>query len=139
MRRSPFDFWFVGTTGAIAFIWLFAELVRVLRQVIAQQGAVGIIIDGVIQHKIGEILVAAPLFLLTLLSDKWSKDKLLRLVSYTEFVMVAGGLLNALAWFNLGEQEDWTSFFRIWCLVLFVTGFFGAFIGRWFVRKAKSR
>ena len=125
--------------GIPAFIWLLVELVRVTLAVINRFGISSVPLDGVIQHKVGEVMVGVPLFLILLLSYKWAKAKVLSLVRGTRILMIVGGLLNALAWYTLRERDSWNSFFRIWCLVLLFVGLFGAQIARWLLKLAEKR
>lgn len=125
--------------GIAAFVWLFAELVRAFLEVVNRFGMAAIPLDGVIQHKVGELMIGAPLYLVALLGNRWSKEKLFALANRTRIVMIVGGLLNGLAWYSLRERETWDSFFRIWCLILLFVGLFGSQIARWAVRKAKEK
>ena len=125
--------------GIAAFGWLFAELVRVSLEVVHRFGISSIPLDGVVQHKVGELMIGAPLFLGALLGNIWPKEKLFALSHRTGIVMVAGGLLNGLAWYSLREKETWDSFFRIWCLILLFVGVFGSRMARWMVSKAKVK
>ena len=124
--------------GIPAFVWLLAELLRALMEVVNRSGILSVPLDGVIQHKVGELMVGAPLFLILLLSNKWSKEKILALTNRLRVVMIAGGLLNGLAWYSLRERAAWNSFLRVWCLVLLCAGLFGAQIVGWVVNKAKE-
>ena len=124
--------------GMAAFGWLFAELVRVSLEVVNRFDISSIPLDGVIQHKVGELMVGAPLFLVALLGNIWSKEKLFALSHRTRIVMIVGGLLNGLAWYSLRERETWDSFFRIWCLILLFVGVLGSRIAKWVVTKAKE-
>lgn len=125
--------------GIPAFIWLLVELIRVFLGVVNYAGVSSAPFDGVIQHKVGELMVGAPLFLTLLLSNKWSKDRVLALADRTRGLMILGGLLNGLAWYSLREREAWNSFFRVWCLVLLFVGLFGAQIAKWMVRWGNKR
>ena len=129
----------MALAGIPAFIWLLAELIRVFSEVVNRSGILFVPLDGVIQHKVGELMVATPLFLLLLLSNKWSKERIFALANRTRIIMIVGGLLNGLAWYSLGDREAWDSFFRIWCLVLLFVGLFGAQIAKWLVSWAKER
>lgn len=139
MKNRKFNFWLMLLVGIPAFIWLLVELVRVTSKVVHRFGISSIPLDGVIQHKVGELMVGVPLFLILLLSYKWTKERVLSLVSGTRIIMIIGGLLNALAWYSLREREPWNSFFRIWCLVLLFVGLFGAQIARWLLKLAEKR
>ena len=125
--------------GIAAFIWLFAELVRVFLEVVNRSGVSSIPLDGIIQHKVGELMVAVPLFLIMLLGNIWSKEKLFALANRMRIVMIVGGLLNGVAWYSVRDRMASGSFFRIWCLVLLFVGLFGAPIAKWLVSKTKEK
>ncbi len=127
----------MSLVGAVAFVWMFAELGRVFLEVVNRSGVSAIPLDGVVQHKIGELMVSVSLFLVVLLSYVWSKERLFTFASRMQFVMIVGGLLNGIAWYGLRERESWDSFFRIWCLIILVVGLFGSQIAKWLVSKTK--
>ena len=139
MMNRKLNYWLMLIIGIPAFIWLLFELIRVLLEVIHRFGAAAIPLDGVIQHKVGELMVGAPLFLILLLFNKWPKDKIFTLVNRTRIIMIIGGLLNGLAWYSLRHRESWDSFFRVWCLVLLFVGLFGSQIARWIVNLSGER
>ena len=138
MDKQKLNFWVMTLIGIPAFIWLFVELIRVFLEVVNRSGFSSVPFDGVIQHKIGELMVCTPLFLIFLLSNRWSKEKIFALANRTQIAMVIGGLLNALAWFSIREREVWTSFFRIWCLILLFVGLFGSQIAKYLVSRTKE-
>jgi hypothetical protein len=129
----------MALAGIPAFIWLLIELIRVFSEVVNRSGILSVPLDGVIQHKVGELMVATPLFMLLLLSNKWSKERIFALANRSRIIIIVGGLLNGSAWYSLREREAWNSFFRIWCLVLLFVGLFGAQIVKWLVSRAKER
>lgn len=139
MKNRKLNFWLMLLVAIPAFVWLLVELVRVTSEVINRFGISSVPLDGAIQHKVGELMVGVPLFLILLLSYKWAKAKVLSLVSGTQILMIIGGLLNALAWYTLRDRESWNSFFRIWCLVLLFVGLFGAQIARRLLKLAEKR
>lgn len=139
MEMKKLNFWLMSLIGTAAFVWLFAELVRVLLEVVDRSGVSSIPSDGVIQHKVGELMVGAPLFLIALLGNVWPKGKLFALADRTRIPMVVGGLLNGLAWYSMRERAGWDSFFRAWCLVLLLVGLFGSPIAKFVVSKAKEK
>lgn len=130
-------FWLMSLVGTIAFVWIFAELGRVFLEVINRSGISAIPLDGVVQHKIGELMVSVSLFLVVLLSYVWSKERLFTFASRMQIVMIVGGLLNGIAWYSLRERESWDSFFRISYLVILVVGLFGSQTAKWLVSKTK--
>ena len=127
----------MSLVGAVAFVWMFAELGRVLLEVVNRSGISSIPLDGVVQHKIGELMVSVSLFLVVLLTYVWSKERLFTFASRMQIVMIVGGLLNGIAWYGLRERESWDSFFRIWCLIILVVGLFGSQMAKWLVSKTK--
>ena len=138
MKNRKFNFWLMLLVGVPAFIWLLVELIRVFLEVVHYRGILFVPLDGVIQHKVGELMVGAPLFLILLLSNKWPKERVLKLANKTGIIMIIGGLLNALAWYSLRQKESWNSFFRIWCLVLLLVGLFGSQLARWMVKLSRD-
>jgi hypothetical protein len=137
MKKQKIMFWLMLLVGIIAFVWMFAELGRVCLEVVNRSGVWSIPLDGVVQHKIGELMVSITLFLVLLLSYVWSKDRLFAFANRMQIVMIVGGLLNGLAWYSMRERADWDSFFRIWCLIILVVGLFGSQIAKWLVSKTK--
>lgn len=135
MRNRALSFRLMTLVGVPAFIWLFAELARVLAEVARRSGPSGIPFDGVVQHKVGELMVAAPLFGILLLGNRWPREQVLRLVDRTRLVMLLGGVLNGVAWYTLREPMVWSSFFRLWCLILLIVGVSGAEIARWLLNR----
>ncbi len=132
-------FWLMLLVGTIAFVWLFAELGRVWSEVVSRAGVSSIPFDGVVQHKIGELMVGAPLFLIALLSYARSKERLFAFANRMQIVMIIGGLLNGIAWYSLRERVSWDSFFRIWCLIILVVGLFVLPTVKWLIGKTKER
>ncbi|MBV9959538.1 MAG: hypothetical protein JO360_14025 [Acidobacteria bacterium] len=139
MMSPRFNYWLMLIVGILAFSWLLFELMRALLEVIHRSGVSEIPFDGVMQHKVGELMVGAPLFIILLLLNKWPKERALTLVNGTRIIMIVGGLLNGLAWYSIRHREPWDSFFRIWCLVLLLAGILGAQIARWVINKSSER
>jgi hypothetical protein len=139
MRNQKLNFWLMSLVGLPAFVWLIAELIRVFFEVVNRSGFLSVPFDGVIQHKVGELMVGVPLFLILLLDNKWSKERTLALADQMQGWMIVGGLLNGLAWYSLREREAWNSFFRVWCLILLFVGLFASQIAKWLVRWARER
>ena len=139
MEMRKLRFWVMLLVGIPAFIWLLAELVRAFLEVVNRSGLSSVPLDGVIQHKVGELMVGTPLLLIFLLSTVWPKERLFALINRTRVIMMAGGLLNALAWYSLRERESWNSFFRFWCLIILLVGLFGSQIAQWMVNKTPEK
>ena len=136
MRQRKLNYWIMVLAGVPAFIWLIAELARAFVEVVNRSGITSLPFDGVIQHKVGELMVATPLFLLLLLSNRWPKGNLLALVNRTRIIMIFGGLLNGLAWYSLREREAWDSFFRVWCLILLFVGLLAPQVAKRLIGRA---
>lgn len=127
--------WFVVIAAVLV---LCAELIRVLGEVVAATGWTGIPFDGVVQHKVGELLIAIPFGALTLLKRVWNRERLLLLIRRTQVSMWLGAILNGVAWLSLRHTKDW----HPWCLLLLVFGFVGPWLARQLVgriRPASSR
>lgn len=135
MKKRAINFWFLIVVGIVAFGWLITELLLVFFDVKSRSGLAAAAFDGVIQHKIGEIMVAVPFFAVLVLSNLWSPEKISSLIRRTRLVMITGGLLNALAWYSLREKVEADSFLRIWCLVIFVFGL----VGSWLLSRMLNR
>ena len=139
MKNQKVNFWLMVVVGVPAFVWLIAELIRVFLEVVNRSGFKSVPFDGVIQHKVGELMVGAPLFLILLFSNKWPKEKVFAFINRTQLLMIVGGLLNGLAWYSLREREAWNSFFRVWCVILLFLGLFGGPIAKWLVRWSHEK
>ena len=138
MNIRAVNFWLILVVALIAFGWMIAELVRVFFEVKSRFGFSAVPFDGVIQHKIGELMVGVPFVAILALSNLWTREKVLSLIRQTRLVMITGGLLNALAWFSLREKVGSDSFLRIWCLIIFVFGLIGSWLLSWMVKRTKN-
>jgi hypothetical protein len=138
MNKRAVNFWLILVVALIAFGWMLVELVRVFFEVKSQSGLSAIPLDGVMQHKIGELMVGVPFVAILALSNLWTRDKVSSLIRQTRIVMITGGLLNALAWYRLREKVGADSFLRIWCLIIFVFGLVGSWLLSWMVNRTKN-
>ncbi len=138
MNKRTVNFWLIFVVGIIAFGWMIAELLRVLFEVKDRTGLSAIPFDGVVQHKIGELMVSVPFVAILALSNLWAREKLFSFIRRTRFIMITGGLLNALAWYSLREKVEADSFLRIWCLIIFVFGLFGSWLLLWMVSRTNN-
>ena len=139
MNKRAVNFWLIFVVALIAFGWMIAKLLRVFFEVKSQSGLSAIPFDGVMQHKIGELMVGIPFVAILDLSNLWTREKVFSLIRQTRFVMITGGLLNGLAWYSLGEKVGADSFLRIWCLVIFVFGLVGSWLLSWMVNRTKNK
>ncbi len=138
MNKRVINFWLIFVVALIAFGWMIAELLRVFFEVKSQSGLSAVPFDGVMQHKIGELMVGIPFVAVLAVSNLWAREKVLYLIRRTRFVMIIGGLLNALAWYSLREKVEADSFLRIWCLVIFVFALVGSWLLSWMVNRTKN-
>jgi Na+-transporting methylmalonyl-CoA/oxaloacetate decarboxylase beta subunit len=139
MNKRAVNFWLIFVVALIAFTWMSVELFRVFFEVKSQSGLSAVLFDGVMQHKIGELMVGIPFVAVLALSNLWAREKVLSLIRQTQFVMIMGGLLNALAWYSLREKVEADSFLRIWCLVIFVFGLIGSWLLSWMISRTKNK
>jgi hypothetical protein len=135
MNKRLINFWLILVVALVAFGWMFAELFRVFFEVKSIYGFSAIPFDGVMQHKIGELLAGIPFVAILAFSNRWSTEKTFVFIGRMRIVMIAGGLLNALAWYSLREKVEAESFLRIWCLVIFVFGLFGFWVLSWIMNR----
>lgn len=138
MNKRTVNFWLIFVAGIIAFGLMIAELLRVLFEVKNRIGLSAIPFDGVVQHKIGELMVSVPFVAILALSNLWAREKLFSFIRRTRFIMITGGLLNTLAWYSLREKVEADSFLRIWCLIIFVSGLFGSWLLLWMVSRTNN-
>ena len=128
MSKRKINFWIITVVGSVAFAWMIAELFRVLSEQRNPAGLAAIASDGVVEHKIGELMVGVPFVAILALSNLWNVNRIYQIIRYARPVMIVGGILNALAWFNLGDRIPATDFLRIWCLIIFAFGLIGAWL-----------
>ena len=138
MNKRLINFWLILFVSLIAFGWMIAELFRVFFEVKNSANLSAVPFDGVIQHKIGELMVGIPFVAILAFSNIWSPEKAFVFIRRMRIVMITGGLLNALAWYSLREKVEADSFLRVWCLVIFVFGLFGSWILSWMVNRTTN-
>ncbi len=137
MKKRTFNFWIIFIVGVVAFGWMIADLLRVVFEIKNRVGLSAIPFDGVIQHKIGELMAAVPFVAILALKNVWVREKIVSLIRQARIVMITGGLLNALAWYSLRERVGADSFLRIWCLIIFVFGLVGSWLLSWEINRTK--
>lgn len=137
MKKRTFNFWIIFIVGVAAFGWMIADLLRVVFDIKNRVGLSAIPFDGVIQHKIGELMAAVPFVAILALKNVWVREKIVSLIRQARIVMITGGLLNALAWYSLRERVGADSFLRIWCLIIFVFGLVGSWLLSWEINRTK--
>ncbi len=128
MNKRIFSFWVMTAVGVVAFGWMIAELVRVVLEVANASGFRSLLMDGVVQHKVGELMVGIPFVTILALSNLWAKERVRSLIRGLAAVMLVGGVLNAIAWYSLSDRIAAGDFLRIWCLIIFVFGLTGPWL-----------
>ena len=133
MQRFSFVFYVIIFCLGIG--WMGLELLRVGWSILETKNFAAMITDGVVLHKIGELMVAAPFAWLAIMSSQWPVEKLQTFFTRTKWVMVAGGVLNGLAWLTLRDIVDW----HVWCLILLVWGTVAApLFGKYVIKLAQK-
>jgi hypothetical protein len=123
--------WLVVTA---ALLVLCAALGRVVMEVLATEGWAGVPFDGVVQHKVGELLIAIPFAVLAPLSRVWDGERLQLFILRTRVSMLLGAILNGVAWLSLRYSKSW----HPWCLLLLVFGLAGPWVALRLVRRVKA-
>ena len=134
-ERKRSSLWGTWAVLGAATAWMVVELLRVTWNVGRGAGIGAIALDGVVQHKVGELLVALPLIAVAVLSNVWTKERLLVLIRRTQLLMLGGGMLNGLAWLSLRDRVDWAW----WCVLLLAAGLLGPWLTRMIAERSKVR
>lgn len=121
--------------GFVGFGIMFYELVKVFTGVVNNEGVRFVPLDGVIQHKVGELMIFVSFFSILLFSKIWTKERVFALADKIKFVMLIGGILNGLAWLTVSDKLAWSHSFRLWCLFLLIFGQIAAPIAKWLAGK----
>ncbi len=134
--KQKIHLWMSWSIVALGAGWMFVELARVVWQIGSQSGVWAIFGDGVAQHKIGELLIIIPFIIIAINSNFWPPARLRAFLSRGQWAMIAGGLLNGYAWFQLRYRVDW----HFWCLALLFWGVvFGPLFGRMMIKIAEKK
>jgi len=126
MKENKFILWWKVCSIGIVVLgigWMLFELIRVSWRITEDSGIGSVFIDGIVLHKIGELLVAAPFVVGLFLPMFWNKDgeEMERILNTVRILMLVGGVLNGIAWLSLRYIVDW----HPWCLVIFCWGLIG--------------
>ncbi len=132
MEQNRFFFWwkvFTVTSVSLGMAWMFYELLRVGRGIMEASGIAAVFSDGVVLHKIGELLIAGPFVIGLFLPMFWQREDRdpTRILTAVRIALLVGGLLNGVAWLSLRYRVDW----HPWCLILLAWGV----VGFLFIRK----
>ncbi len=135
--RRPMNFWVMAAAGLFAGAWLLWAMVEAAAPVVREGGAAALAADPTFQHKLGELMVAVPLFMAALLSPIRSGPSIARFLRRAWPLTILGGALNLVAWFGTADRAPWTEPNRLWFMLLVVVGLIGApLLARAFERRA---
>lgn len=120
MGRKPTNWWIMVAAGLFAAAFLLKDFVLHAHIAFAKSGAIGLLMSSTMQHKVGELLIGAPLFMTALMRQVWPAERLLANLKAARPLMLIGSVLNILAWF--GSLAPWTDVNRLWFPFLVVVG-----------------
>jgi hypothetical protein len=129
----------LAVAGVITGLWLVWDLGRVGVESAATGGAARLIANPMLMHKVGELMILAPLVLIGVWGERWEAPRRARFVKIASWVMGAGALLNLLAWAGASNASLNGELFRGWCLILVAVGATGAPVLKGLGRMARLR
>jgi len=134
---KPLRFWIMLAAGAFAFTILMFSLTDYLHAYLGHAGPIGLLKAPIIQHKVGELLIAIPLFLTALTLSIWPAERVATNLRGAWPMWGLGAALNLLAW--VGYSLPWTDANRLWFALLAVAGLAGPpLLARLITSKARS-
>ncbi|MDI6624599.1 MAG: hypothetical protein QME55_07700 [Brevundimonas sp.] len=125
MTKTKLNFWFMAAVGVLAGALLGWMLYLAVVEA-ASGGPVAIISNATVQHKVGELMIAVPLFLTALLSRTHPYRSVANGLMRAWPITIVGAALNLLAWINTMERAPWTELNRLWFAGLVVVGIVAA-------------
>lgn len=120
MGAKPVNWWIMVAAGLFATTFLLKDFVVHAHLAFARNGAMGLLTSSTMQHKVGELLIGAPLFMTALMRQVWPAERLVANLKAAWPLMLIGSALNILAW--LGSAAPWSDVNRLWFLFLVVVG-----------------
>jgi len=121
MTKTQINFWFMAVVGIAAGALLGWMLYLAVVET-AAGGPAAVLASATVQHKVGELMIAIPLFLTALFSRVRPRRSVAKGLMRAWPVTIAGAGLNLLAWVNTVEAAPWTEFNRLWFAGLVVVG-----------------
>jgi len=135
---KPLRFWIMLAAGAFAFTILMFSLTDYVHAYLGHAGPIGMLRAPVIQHKVGELLIAIPLFLTVLTGAIWSADRVAANLKGSWPLWGLGAALNLVAW--AGSTLPWTDPNRLWFALQAIVGLAGPLLlARLITSKAQPR
>lgn len=125
MTKTKLNFWFMAVVGVVAGALLGWMLYLAVLEA-ASGGPVAIISNATVQHKVGELMIAVPLFLTALFSRTQPHRSVANGLMRAWPITIVGAALNLLAWINTMERAPWTELNRLWFAGLVVVGIVAA-------------
>jgi hypothetical protein len=139
MNKRIFQFRLILISVAAWLGWILTEMLRAFLYITRMAEAEFSLCDGYFLQKLGELLIAISLGLIFLLSQRGSREKLLGFISGARIALMAGGILNGLAWYALIESTYWYSLRRLWSMALMIIGLFIADVIKRVVEQSEER
>lgn len=121
MTKIQINFWFMAVVGIAAGAVLGWMLYLAVVEA-AASGPSAVMTSATVQHKMGELMIAIPLFLAALFTRVRDRRSVATGLMRAWPVTLVGAGLNLLAWFNTAEAAPWTEFNRLWFAGLVVGG-----------------
>ena len=121
MTKRKLNFWFMAVAGVAAGIVLGWMLYLAVVNA-ASSGLVAVVSDATVQHKVGELMIAVPLFLTALFSRTQPHRAVAKGLMAAWPITLVGAALNLLAWINTMDRAPWTELNRLWFALLVVVG-----------------
>lgn len=121
MTKTKLNFWFMAVVGVVAGGVLEWMLYLAVLEA-ASGGPVAIISNATVQHKVGELMIAVPLFLTALFSRTHSYLRVANALMLAWPLTIVGAAMNLLAWIDTMDRAPWTELNRLWFAGLVVAG-----------------
>ena len=115
-RRKEYLFWM--TFGIFCLLLFIATWIRRVGIIGHDKGLMHILQEPTIIHKIGEVLLLGPFFIIFMGSFTQSRQKIYKWINIAAIPMLVGGVLNLYAWFELKDLVFWHPL----CLFIFAWG-----------------
>ena len=120
MGGKPASWWIMVGAGVLASGFLLKDFVEHAHAIAGHAGYQGLLTSPTMHHKVGEILVGAPLFMTALMRPVWPADRIIANLKSARPLLALGSALNLLAW--VGSAAPPSDFNKIWFLLLAVAG-----------------
>lgn len=124
MNRQA-NLWMIIVAGIVGGLWLLFALVTDAAEVVREEGWSRLPADPTFQHKVGELMVAVPLFLAALYGTFRPAGWVSYFIGWAWPITIFGGFLNFLAWLGTAERAPWSEPNRIWFMALLLAGLIG--------------